>query len=273
MSTSLILLAAVTAMIAAGITLLLERSLIRVLVGIVVGGNGVNLLILTIGGPGGKPPIMGSTAPSRMSDPVAQALVLTAIVITLGVTAYLLALAHRSWQLVGDDTVQDDTEDRRVRLAATRGSLINSMVATQERYQEILARQERELAELAEDSRRRFLEGEEELERRILAVNADLGRWMESNRGSGLSEEELTARFEEAREQEESSKRDHAARERELRQEYAARRREQETMERQIRRKIRARARQARKKMRRAIREDRRRQALALDPEMEGRDD
>jgi multicomponent Na+:H+ antiporter subunit C len=38
--------------------------------------------------------------------------VLTAIVITFGVTSFLLALAYRSWRLTGDDEVQDDIEDR-----------------------------------------------------------------------------------------------------------------------------------------------------------------
>ena len=46
-------------------------------------------------------------------------MVLTAIVITLGMTAFLLALAYRSWQLHRHDEVQDDVEDRRIaRLAA-----------------------------------------------------------------------------------------------------------------------------------------------------------
>jgi multicomponent Na+:H+ antiporter subunit C len=41
-------------------------------------------------------------------------MVLTAIVITFGVSAFLLALAYRSWLLTDDDEVQDDLEDRRV---------------------------------------------------------------------------------------------------------------------------------------------------------------
>ena len=48
-----------------------------------------------------------------MSDPLPQALVLTAIVISLGTTAFLLAMAYRSWQLTGHDDVQDDVEDAR----------------------------------------------------------------------------------------------------------------------------------------------------------------
>ncbi len=49
-----------------------------------------------------------------MADPLPQAMILTAIVITLGVTAFLLAMAYRSWQLQGNDEVQDDAEDRRI---------------------------------------------------------------------------------------------------------------------------------------------------------------
>ncbi len=55
-----------------------------------------------------------------MSDPLPQAMVLTAIVITLGMTAFLLAMAYRSWQLIGHDEVQDDLEDRRIVRRAER---------------------------------------------------------------------------------------------------------------------------------------------------------
>jgi multicomponent Na+:H+ antiporter subunit C len=41
-------------------------------------------------------------------------MILTAIVITLGMTAFLLAMAYRSWLLTGHDDVQDDVEDRRI---------------------------------------------------------------------------------------------------------------------------------------------------------------
>ena len=53
-----------------------------------------------------------------MSDPLPQAMVLTAIVISLGTTAFLLAMAYRSWQLTGHDDVQDDVEDRAIRRLA-----------------------------------------------------------------------------------------------------------------------------------------------------------
>ncbi len=43
---------------------------------------------------------------------------LTAIVITLGVSAFGLALAYRSWQLSGNDDVKDDVEDDLIRRRA-----------------------------------------------------------------------------------------------------------------------------------------------------------
>jgi multicomponent Na+:H+ antiporter subunit C len=49
---------------------------------------------------------------SGYADPLAQALALTAVVITFAVTALLLALAYRSWLLTNDDEVQDDVSDR-----------------------------------------------------------------------------------------------------------------------------------------------------------------
>jgi multicomponent Na+:H+ antiporter subunit C len=55
-----------------------------------------------------------------MSDPLTQAMILTAIVITLGMTAFLLAMAYRSWLLTGHDDVQDDVEDRRIMQRAER---------------------------------------------------------------------------------------------------------------------------------------------------------
>jgi multicomponent Na+:H+ antiporter subunit C len=49
-----------------------------------------------------------------MADPLPQALILTAIVITFGVSAFVLAMIHRSWRLVHQEVVGTDEEDRRV---------------------------------------------------------------------------------------------------------------------------------------------------------------
>ena len=104
-------------MIAAGVTLILERSLTRILIGFVLIGNGVSVLYLVVSGPAGSAPIVG-LSDEQMSDPLPQAMVLTAIVITLGVTSFGLALAYRAWQLTGHDDVQDDVEDDMIRRRA-----------------------------------------------------------------------------------------------------------------------------------------------------------
>jgi multicomponent Na+:H+ antiporter subunit C len=119
MSPNLVLVVAIAVLVTAGVYLLLERSLSRVLVGVVLLGNGANLLFLVAGGAAGRPPIVGAAPEGQMSDPLPQAMVLTAIVITLGLSAFLLAMAYRSWQLHRHDEVQDVVEDRRIaRLAA-----------------------------------------------------------------------------------------------------------------------------------------------------------
>ncbi|MBW0105649.1 Na(+)/H(+) antiporter subunit C [Pseudonocardia sp. KRD-291] len=99
-----------------GFFLLLQRSLMRILIGIVVLGHGANLLLQLVGGPPGRAPVLGVAAPEEFTDPLPQALALTAIVITFALTTYLLALGYRSWVLTGHDEVQDDIEDRRIAL-------------------------------------------------------------------------------------------------------------------------------------------------------------
>jgi multicomponent Na+:H+ antiporter subunit C len=98
---------------AAGTYLLLQRSLTRIVMGLGILGHGANLLLLLAGGPAARAPfISGESGP--VSDPLPQALALTAIVITFGVSAFLLSLAYRSWILTHDDEVEDDVEDRRI---------------------------------------------------------------------------------------------------------------------------------------------------------------
>jgi len=97
-----------------GTWLLLQRRLTRIVVGLGLIGHGTNILLLTSGGGGGLPPVIGTGDQEDFADPLPQALALTAIVITFGVTAFLLAMAYRSWQLTHDDVVADDVEDRLV---------------------------------------------------------------------------------------------------------------------------------------------------------------
>lgn len=114
MPVSLAMLLTAGVLIACGIYLFLERTLTRVLLGFILAGNGVNLLFLVAAGVPGRPPFEGDGRPEDMSDPLPFAMVLTAIVITLGIGAFVIALSYRAWQLFGHDEVPDDVEDRRV---------------------------------------------------------------------------------------------------------------------------------------------------------------
>lgn len=112
---SLALAFAAAVLFSCGTYLLLQRILTRVILGIALLGHGTVLLLQVAGGRAGDPPIMGpDVAADSVVDPLPHALALTAIVITFGVTAFLLALAYRSWALTHDDEVQDDVEDRLV---------------------------------------------------------------------------------------------------------------------------------------------------------------
>ncbi len=107
-------------LIGCGVYLLMERSLSRALVGLVLTGNGVATAFLVASGRSGQAPIMvEGVAAADISDPLPQAMVLTAIVIMLATTAFVLAMAYRSWQLNGHDDVQDDPEDALIRRLAT----------------------------------------------------------------------------------------------------------------------------------------------------------
>lgn len=111
MTMPLILVVTMVVMYACGFYLLLDRSLTRVLLGFLLAGNATNLLLFLMSGNFGAAPIMG--AEGETSDPLPQAFILTAIVITFGVTAFMLALIYRSWSHAKDldDAVQDDLED------------------------------------------------------------------------------------------------------------------------------------------------------------------
>jgi multisubunit Na+/H+ antiporter MnhC subunit len=111
MDVSLTLIVIMAVLFACGVYAMLERSLTRVLIGFLLLGNATNLLLLIVMGVPGNAPFFGSGDVDEMSDPLPQALTLTAIVITFAVSAFLLALIYRSWQLGQADTVQDDHED------------------------------------------------------------------------------------------------------------------------------------------------------------------
>ena len=113
-----------------GTWLLLQRRLSRIIIGLGLISHGANLL-LVVSGRGGLPAFVKG-APSdadRYVDPLPQAMLLTAIVISFGVTAFLLGMAWRSFVLTGDDLVEDDREDRRV--ARERNALDEEVADTE----------------------------------------------------------------------------------------------------------------------------------------------
>nr|WP_299538513.1 Na(+)/H(+) antiporter subunit C [uncultured Streptomyces sp.] len=101
---------------AVGGILMLTRPLTRILLGAVIIGNGINLLVLSSTGAAGEAPLLYGVPFREVTDPLPQAIALTAIVITLATTSFLLAMAYRSHQITGSDEVHDDLEDRRIAL-------------------------------------------------------------------------------------------------------------------------------------------------------------
>lgn len=136
-------------LVAAGTVLLMARPLTRIVLGTVLLGNGVNLLLLSASGAAGRAPLLYATARRRhIPDPLPQAFVLTAIVITLALTAFLVTMAYRAWQLYGTDDVQDDVEDIRV---ARRAERVEARDRLRAEYRERRLR-ERESTGAAEDT-------------------------------------------------------------------------------------------------------------------------
>ncbi|MGY1839817.1 MULTISPECIES: sodium:proton antiporter [unclassified Modestobacter] len=86
---------AVGLLLAAGVYLVLQRTMLRVVVGFVLLGHAVNLLVLAAGGSHRRGlPLPGQNGDEPAADPLPQAFVLTAIVITFAITVYLLGLAR-----------------------------------------------------------------------------------------------------------------------------------------------------------------------------------
>ncbi|MBF6247843.1 Na(+)/H(+) antiporter subunit C [Nocardia elegans] len=114
MSANLTMLVLIGVLTATGVYLILERAVSKMLLGMILLGNAVNLLLISVGGAGGEPPIVGKAETEEMADPLAQAMVLTAIVITMGLSAFVLALAYRAYKLPTTDHVATDEDDAEV---------------------------------------------------------------------------------------------------------------------------------------------------------------
>lgn len=90
-----------------GTYLILSKTLLRIILGTSIIGHGVNLLILTMGGlKKGGPPLLGLKE-SLFTDPLPQALLLTAIVINFATTALFLVLSYRTYKVLGTDDLDE----------------------------------------------------------------------------------------------------------------------------------------------------------------------
>lgn len=94
---------------ATGVYCLMRRSIVKLVIGVILLSQGANLLVFTSGGlTPGRPalvPMDGTVPPAPFGDPLPQAMVLTAIVIGFGLTAFLLALVTRAHESVGTDDI------------------------------------------------------------------------------------------------------------------------------------------------------------------------
>ena len=101
----------VGALYAAGLYLMMRRSIVKLIIGLALLNQATNLLILMMGGltrgtPAIAPP--GMTEPvAPYADPLPQALILTAIVIGFGVTAFAVVLIRRVYQTTGTDDLTE----------------------------------------------------------------------------------------------------------------------------------------------------------------------
>ncbi len=97
----------------AAIYLILSRSLLRIIIGTGLLSHGAHLLILTMGSFKGSTPPVLKDGVTDFADPLPQALILTAIVISFGVTAFFLVLAYRAYHELNTDdmTLMKGSED------------------------------------------------------------------------------------------------------------------------------------------------------------------
>ncbi len=94
-------------LVACGVYLILQRGIVRITLGFVLLGHAVNVLLVLSGGSHRRGvPIIGE--PGLPADPLPQAFALTAIVITFGITAFLLGLAFRSRDFFEDDDTETE---------------------------------------------------------------------------------------------------------------------------------------------------------------------
>lgn len=96
-------------LVTAGTYLVLQRGIVRMTLGFTLLGHAATTIMIAAGGSMRRAIPFTGAGPDA-ADPLPQAFALTAIVISLGVTAFLLTLAFRSREVLGDDDIE--AEDR-----------------------------------------------------------------------------------------------------------------------------------------------------------------
>lgn len=96
---------------ASGIYMMLRRSLVKLLIGLILLGNGANLMIFLLGGiTKGQPPVLNGIPEDEVvvyADPIPQALILTAIVISFGLQAFAITLLKRVYNVTQTDDLDN----------------------------------------------------------------------------------------------------------------------------------------------------------------------
>ncbi len=90
----------------AGVYLMLRRSILKFIIGLIFISQATNLLVfLSAGLRPGNPAFVNSATrgTETMTDPLPQAMVLTAIVIGLGIVVFTLALKFKFFEMTGTD--------------------------------------------------------------------------------------------------------------------------------------------------------------------------
>jgi len=102
---------------ASGLYMMLRRSMVKLLIGLILIGNGANLLIFLLGDLSkGKPPVIDvalTAFQNAYADPVPQSLILTAIVISFGLQSFAVVLLKRVYMITDtDDLDQLNSDDQ-----------------------------------------------------------------------------------------------------------------------------------------------------------------
>lgn len=122
---TLIVAATVAVLIGSGAYLLLKHDLIRVVIGMLLISNGANLFIMNAGLSRGAAPIYPLPLDGAVADPLVQAMTLTAIVITFGVSALLLSMIYRVYlahATLDTDTLAEAEEDEELAAESDAGA-------------------------------------------------------------------------------------------------------------------------------------------------------